>query len=50
MEYVYSESFDYQRSKFYIDQIERLIEVSSSTNKVEAWAPPIVSFFFWEAC
>lgn len=45
MEYVYSESFDYQRSKFYIDQIERLIEVSSSTNKVEAWAPPIVSFF-----
>lgn len=45
MEYVYAESFTYQKSQFYIDQIERLIELSSHIDKVEAWAPPIVSFF-----
>lgn len=45
MEYVYSENFEYQKSHFYISQIERLIELSSTNGKVEAWAPPIVSFF-----
>lgn len=45
MEYVYTENFEYQKSQFYIDQIERLIQLSSTNNKVEAWAPPIVSFF-----
>lgn len=45
MEYVNVDDFVFQNSQFYIDQIERLIEVANSNNKVQAWAPPIVSFF-----
>ena len=48
MEYVYTKNFKYQKSQFYIDQIERLIQLSNTNNKVEAWAPPIVSFFSGE--
>lgn len=45
MEEVNAETFDYQPSQFYIEQIQRLIEVANTNKKVEAWAPPIVSFF-----
>lgn len=48
MEYVYVDNFTFQRSQFYIDQIERLIKLSNNVDKVQAWAPPIVSFFSGE--
>lgn len=45
MDYVNAETFEYQSSQFYIEQIERLIKVANTNKKVEAWAPAIVSFF-----
>lgn len=48
MEYVYTENFEFRKSQFYIEQIERLLQVANTNNKVEAWASPIVSFFSGE--
>ena len=45
MEEINAETFEYQSSQFYIEQIQRLIEVANTNKKVEAWAPAIISFF-----
>lgn len=43
--FVDADNFDYAPYRFYISQIERLIQISDQNPKVQAWAPAIVSFF-----